>query len=299
MKKFLLTTAAFGMLALPAMAADMARAPVYRAPIPAPLCIWCGFYLGLNAGGTWSNNNSVDVNSVRTVDFPPGPASYGAASAAGATGSVPVGGRSGFIGGGQIGYNWQVFRAWLVGLETDIQGVSSGEGRGTLTNSVGPFPFFGAPEVVRTSITSTSRFDYLGTVRGRLGYLFTPTFLLYGTGGLAYGGVKASTAITQANNDCVFFPAGCLQPATAAAGSFSQTRAGWTAGGGLEWMFAQKWSAKVEYLHYDLGSVTFANGALVTTSGTAPAAIGPVVVSSTSNAKFSGDMVRAGVNYHW
>jgi outer membrane immunogenic protein len=115
MKKFLLTTAAFGMLALPAMAADMARAPVYRAPIPAPLCIWCGFYLGLNAGGTWSNNNSVDVNSVRTVDFPPGPASYGAASAAGATGSVPVGGRSGFIGGGQIGYNWQVFRAWLVG----------------------------------------------------------------------------------------------------------------------------------------------------------------------------------------
>jgi outer membrane immunogenic protein len=292
MKKFLLTTAAFGMLALPAMAADMARAPVYRAPIPAPLCIWCGFYLGLNAGGTWSNNNSVDVNSVRTVDFPPGPASYGAASAAGATGSVPVGGRSGFIGGGQIGYNWQVFRAWLVGLETDIQGVSSGEGRGTLTNSVGPFPFFGAPEVVRTSITSTSRLDYLGTVRGRLGYL-TPTFLLYGTGGLAYGGVKASTAITQSNNDCTFFPA-CLQSSTSATGALSQMRAGWTAGAGLEWMFVPKWSVKVEYLHYDLGSVTFSNGAL-RTSGP----LGLAVVGSTSTVNFSGEIVRAGVNYHW
>jgi outer membrane immunogenic protein len=201
----------------------------------------------------------------------------------------------GFIGGGQIGYNWQVSSAWLVGLETDIQGVS-GQGSGTLTNSVGPFAFFGAPEVVTTSIASTSKLDYLGTVRGRLGYL-TPTFLLYGTGGLAYGGVKASTAITQSNNACVFSPAGCLQSSTSAAGAFSQMRAGWTAGAGLEWMFVQKWSAKVEYLHYDLGSVTFSNGAL-RTSGAA-VAIGLAVVGSTSSAKFSGDIVRAGVNYHW
>jgi outer membrane immunogenic protein len=305
MKKFLLTTAAFGMLALPAMAADVAPVynapipvPVYNAPIPVPVCIWCGFYLGLNAGGTWSDNNSVAVNSVLTQDFPPGPASYGAASAAGAAGSVPVGGALGFIVGGQIGYNWQVSSAWLVGLETDIsdiQGVS-GQGSGTLTNSVGPLTFFDSQEVVTTSIASTSKLDYLGTVRGRLGYL-TPTFLLYGTAGLAYGGVKASTAITQSNNDCVFSPAGCLQSSTSAAGAFSQMRAGWTAGAGLEWMFVQKWSAKVEYLHYDLGSVTFSNGAL-RTSGAA-VAIGLAVVGSTSSAKFSGDIVRAGVNYHW
>ena len=82
-----------------------------------------------------------------------------------------------------------------------------------------------------TSIVSTSTLDYLGTVRGRLGYL-TPTFLLYGTGGLAYGGVKASTAITQSNNDCSFFLA-CLQSSTSAAGAFSQTRVGWTAGAWL------------------------------------------------------------------
>jgi outer membrane immunogenic protein len=300
MKKVLLTAAALCALALPAIAADMAPAPrpVYKAPIPVPVCIWCGFYLGLNAGGTWSDNNSVAVNSALTQDFVPGPASYGAASAAGASGNVPVGGRSGFIGGGQVGYNWQVAPAWLAGFETDIQGIT-GNGNGTVTNAVGPFAFGGAPEVVTTSIASSSHLDYLGTVRGRLGYLFTPTFLLYGTGGLAYGGVKASTAINQSNNDCVFFPATCIQGSTSSAGSLSQTRAGWTAGAGLEWMFASKWSAKAEYLHYDLGSVTFANGALVTSSGTIPAAGGPSVVSTTSTAKFSGDIVRAGVNFHW
>ena len=127
MKKLLLTTAAFGMLALPAMAADQAPVfnapipvPVYNAPIRFPVCMWCGFYVGLNAGGTWSDDNSVAVNSVLTQDFPPGPASYGAASAAGAAGSVPLGQSLGFIGGGQIGYNWQFSSAWLVGLETDI-----------------------------------------------------------------------------------------------------------------------------------------------------------------------------------
>jgi outer membrane immunogenic protein len=261
MKKLLLTTAVFGMLAFPAMAADQTPVfnaqipvPVYNAPIPIPVCIWCGFYLGLNAGGTWSDNNSVAVNSVLTQDLPLGPASYGAASAAGAAGSVPVGESLGFVGGGQIGYNWQVSGAWLVGLETDISVIPTvgGLGSGTLTNSVGPFPFVGAPEVVKTSIVSTSTLDYLGTVRGRLGYL-TPTFLLYGTGGLAYGGVKASTTIGQTNNDCTFFPGTCLQGSTAPGGAFSHTRAGWTAGAGLEWMFAQKWSAKAEYLHYDLG----------------------------------------------
>jgi outer membrane immunogenic protein len=194
----------------------------------------------------------VAVNSAVTQDFPLGPASYGAASAAAASASVPVGGGSGFIGGGQVGYNWQMSPVWLAGFETDIQYLS-GNDSGTITKSSGAFPFFGASEVVNSSIASSSKVDYLGTVRGRLGYLFTPTFLLYGTGGLAYGGVKASTTIGQTNNDCTFFPGTCLQGSTAPGGAFSHTRAGWTAGAGLEWMFAQKWSAKAEYLHYDLG----------------------------------------------
>jgi outer membrane immunogenic protein len=296
MRKFLLTTAAFGLLAAPSMAADLA--PVYKAP--APVCMWCGFYVGFNAGGTWSDNDSVNVTSALAQDFDPGPDSVGAASAAGASGKVPGEGGARFIGGGQIGYNWQISSAWLGGIETDLQGVvGNGSGNGTLNTSVGLADFFGNPDTFTTTIRTTKQLDYFGTLRGRFGYLFGPTFLAYGTGGLAYGGVKASTSIGQANNDCVFFPGDCLQPTTSAAGAISQTRIGWTAGAGLEWLFATRWSAKVEYLYYDLGSVTFANAPLVTGIGTLAGAGGPAIVNSTTTVDFKGNIVRVGVNYHW
>jgi outer membrane immunogenic protein len=295
MRKFL-TTAAFGLLAVPAMAADLA--PIYKAP--APVCVWCGFYVGLNAGGTWSNDDSVNLKSALAQDFDPGPDSIGAASAAGASGKVPGEGGARFVGGGQIGYNWQISSAWLGGIETDLQGVvGNGSGNGTLNTSASVTDFFDNPDTFTTTIRTTKQLDYFGTLRGRFGYLFGPTFLAYGTGGLAYGGVKASTSIGQSNNDCSFAPGDCLQPTASAAGAISQTRIGWTAGAGLEWLFATRWSAKVEYLYYDLGSVTFANTPLVTGIGTLTGAGGPAIVNSTTTADFKGNIVRVGVNYHW
>jgi opacity protein-like surface antigen len=91
----------------------------------------------------------------------------------------------------------------------------------------------------------------------------------------------------------------CIQPGTSTAGAISQTRTGWTAGAGLEWMFARQWSAKVEYLYYDLGSVTFGNGVLTTGHGTFPGAGGPTIVAGGTNVSFQGQIVRVGVNYHW
>jgi outer membrane immunogenic protein len=295
MRKFLLTTAAFGLLALPAMAADLE--PVYKTPPAA--CNWCGFYFGLNAGGTWANNNLVNVASTMAQDFDPGPDSYGVASAAGASGTVPGEGGARFMGGGQIGYNWLISSAWLGGIETDLQGVAGNGSGGTLNTSIGLTDFFSNPDTVTTTIRTTKQLDYFGTLRARFGYLFGPTFLAYGTGGLAYGGVKASTSIGQTNNDCSFSPGNCLQSSTSAAGANSQTRIGWTAGAGVEWLFATRWSAKVEYLYYDLGSVTFANSPLVTGIGTFPGAGGPAIVNSTTTADFRGNIVRVGVNYHW
>jgi outer membrane immunogenic protein len=299
MRKLFLMTGAFGLLALPAMAADLA--PIYKAPAPA--CIWCGFYVGLNAGGTWSDNNSVNVTSGATQDFFDAGDSYAAASAAGASGKVPGEGGARFIGGGQIGYNWQISSAWLAGIETDLQGVvGNGSGNGTLSTGGGPIDFFSNPDTVTTTIRTTKQLDYFGTLRGRFGYLFGPTFLAYGTGGLAYGGVKASTSIGQSNNDCSFTPGDCIPSSTSAAGAISQTRIGWTAGAGLEWLFATRWSAKVEYLYYDLGSVTFANAPLVTGAGSVvvvPPAGGPAIANSTTTADFKGNIVRVGLNYHW
>jgi outer membrane immunogenic protein len=293
MRKFLITTVAFTVLALPAMAADMR--PVYKAPVPVPVCIWCGFYFGANAGGTWSDNSSVKLASGGAQDFSID--NYVFASAAGATGNVPVGNGAGFIGGGQIGYNWQLAPAWVGGLETDIQGTTSGSGSGGLGHN-SSILFAGDLDTVTTSVSASRQLDYIGTFRGRLGYLFAPTLLAYGTGGLAYGGVKASTSIVQSNNDCSSFPTACLQPSTSTAGATSHTLVGWTAGAGLEWLFATRWSAKVEYLYYDLGSVV-GSGPLVTPNGSLTVGGGPAIANVTSNAEIRGNIVRVGVNYHW
>jgi outer membrane immunogenic protein len=164
---------------------------------------------------------------------------------------------------------------------------------------VGPFPFFGAGEVINTQINASSYLEYFGTVRGRLGYLVTPTWLAYGTGGLVYGRVKDNTSISQSNNDCASFPGDCLVSNVFSSGSISDTRTGWTAGGGLEWMFARNWSAKVEYLYYDLGSVT-SSGTLVTGAGTFGGIAGTTsTVAWQSTTKFNGNIVRLGVNYHF
>ena len=88
-----------------------------------------------------------------------------------------------------------------------------------------------------------------GTVRGRAGLLLTPTLLVFGTGGLAYGEADLSAAW--------FSPK--LTPVLNAGGTaygYQDMRTGWTGGGGVEWMFLPKWSAKVEYLYYDLGTAT-------------------------------------------
>jgi outer membrane immunogenic protein len=121
-------------------------------------------------------------------------------------------------------------------------------------------------------------------VRGRLGFLVAPTWLIYVTGGLAYGGVNGSTTLNQVGTNG-FVGVGF--------GSFSDTRAGGTIGAGLEWMFAQRWTAKVEYLHYDLGTPSFAS---VATSGFFATPVYQNVLSSTH---FQGNLVRVGLNYRF
>jgi opacity protein-like surface antigen len=146
-----------------------------------------------------------------------------------------------------------------------------------------PRRLLGAPhESAQTSL------DYLGTVRGRLGYVFTPAVLVYGTGGLAYGRVNSSVTISQ-QADVPFVDNG----PTFSSGSDTQTRTGWTAGAGAEWMFLQNWIARIEYLHYDLGSVTYS-------AGTRTAFVGAIPVwthVSTASTSFRGDIVRVGLNY--
>ncbi|MCI0734774.1 MAG: outer membrane beta-barrel protein [Beijerinckiaceae bacterium] len=289
LRRTLLASASAMALSGAALAADLPPPP----PPPPPPPLWTGFYIGLNAGGTWNNSNSVNV--VTTTAFNNFPAlgalgqSYAPAAALGSTGNLPVN-SAGFIGGGQIGYNLQFGTSWLVGLEADIQGIAGASNFNSafaVTPRVGFFP----PNTVNTALFVSKSIDYLGTVRGRLGFLWTPTFLIYGTGGLAYGGVQSDTAIF-----------GGQVPNTgssnfAGIGSYTNTRVGWTAGGGLEWLFAPNWSVKAEYLYYDLGRATYSGGPFVATLN-ATGAITFINVSQTST-RFNGNIVRAGINYHF
>jgi outer membrane immunogenic protein len=271
-----------------ALAADLrAPPPVYLPPPPT----WTGLYVGINAGYTWSNNNTVDTDTVNVFSIGGLNGNIGGDVAALATGDVHVQ-TNGFIGGGQIGYNYQFansWASWVVGIEADIQGVAGGSRTGSVAQSIAPGVFI--PFNSSSVITSTRDTGYLGTVRGRLGFTITPTFLVYGTGGLAYGQTNSSTRVTEqlGFNDTPN-PFGTF-------GNLNNSRVGWTAGGGLEWLFAPNWSLKVEYLYYDLGSVTYALaplqqfgvfGTLLETTG-----------ASQSSTRFNGNIVRAGLNYHF
>ncbi|WP_292533547.1 outer membrane beta-barrel protein [Methylocystis sp.] len=287
MKKSLSAVALALALTGPALAADL---PHYKAPPPPPPPpppMWTGFYVGLNAGGGWASSTNTRITSAPIYN----PAGFNPdiVLRAALSGSALIGGNNngGFLGGGQIGYNWQFYNGAVVaGVEADIQGIASNNSSRTAWNAV--VTLNGDP--LSTVYNVSNRLDYIGTVRGRLGWLFTPTFLLYGTGGLAYGGVQSSVSMLQ------FRDVGLgSQLFGLTSGAFSDTRVGWTVGGGVEWMFWPNWSAKVEYLYYDLGNVNYAAGVLVGSNfGFSRYGIAPQI-----NNRYNGNIVRAGVNYHF
>jgi outer membrane immunogenic protein len=253
-----------------AVAADLS--PAYKAPVKAiaPAANWSGLYIGGNVGYGW-DSGSTGISAASTD-----PALAPALAAIVGAGSYPAAlspSAQGVIGGAQIGYNWQLPSQWLVGLEADLQG-SGIKGSDSQTRSPA---FFDA-----TSTGVTKSIDWFGTVRGRVGFLATPQWLLYGTGGLAYGQTKSSFTTTDLTTGCVPNATFCAN------GASSDVRTGWTAGAGAEAMLAPNWSVKVEYLYVDLGR----------RSMNIPASTVPAIVFSTST-PFREQIVRVGLNYHF
>jgi outer membrane immunogenic protein len=267
------------------------------APPPPPVCTWCGWYGGLNVGGTWANDNSISVFTVPVSTLGGLAIADGNAAAASATGRLS-GRNVGLIGGAQLGYNWQS-GSWVTGIETDIQ--ASGHGDSLAAGNfavVGPGGLgiaTGTPDV--TTFIGTKVLEYMGTVRGRLGVTVSPTLLAYATGGFAYGGVSTSAGFTTVNGAYppLVLGAPAFSPNWGTSASTSATRIGWTLGGGLEWMFTRHLSAKAEYLYYDLGNLTYALGQ----SGVLflPVAALLFTNASTATTRFNGSIARVGANY--
>jgi outer membrane immunogenic protein len=292
MKRILLALSALAIGTAAASAADMAPRYTKAPPAPPPPpCIWCGFYIGLNggwAGNTGSNDNNLAVTTIE--DSVASPVFFAPLSNNQNT--------NGWFGGGQIGYNW-VFpggmggagyggaSGWLVGVEADIQGASLHRSSPTLVffNDVNP-----------NTVTTDSRLNWFGTLRGRFGWATGPV-LFYGTGGLAFGGVKNNLLVSTSDNDgdCTTGPGGnSLACSVTTLSSHTDNRWGWVAGVGIEWMFAPNWSVKGEYQYIDLGSVTHTAAAIVTE--TSPETEG-IIATGRVNERFN--TVRIGVNYHF
>ena len=223
-----------------ASAADMA--PRYtKAPPLVEVWNWTGFYIGGNAGYSWGRGNS-DISYFNTATGLPIAPPAGSITGAGYD-------MNGAIAGGQIGYNWQA-NNWVFGLEADAQW-SDEKGRVILSLRLDGHPGRGrlpsridlpAAGVAGTALTLDQHLEWFGTVRGRVGVLATPRILLYGTGGLAYGSIKTTGALSSFNG----FGVGVTSVS-----SSSDVRFGWTVGAGVEGKFTNNWSAKLEYLYMD------------------------------------------------
>jgi outer membrane immunogenic protein len=235
-----------------AAAADLPRkAP--PAP-PPPVYSWTGFYVGGNIGGGWGSRDvSYSANDPFSTAMLTDPTSD--------PGFVPLPASfdtSGLIGGVQVGYNWQLNRNWLVGLETDFDW-SGMRGSATTINNLG--------SGITTNVDEHIR--WFGTVRARIGYLPVDSLLVYATGGFAYGRVER-TGNYSSNNPGVSllgFPIGgfafvCNGGTVCFTGSSSGIDTGWTAGGGLEYAFWQKWTVRAEYLYVSLASRSVTETAL-------------------------------------
>ena len=205
MKKLLLATTILALGAGSALAADLPAQVYSKAPGMMPVAVynWTGFYIGGNAGGVWSNPSY--TNLVNTSTF----------------GGAPVGSTftqngSGFIGGGQVGYNWQASQ-WVFGVEASYSGANV---KSTTTNFV--------DDVFQNQLRS------LLLVTGRIGYA-SNNWLLYGKGG--YAGSNRRTSVVDT---------GLVSPGVGS-GSASAWHDGWTVGAGVEYGLTQNWILGLEY----------------------------------------------------
>ena len=181
----------------------------------------------------------------------PSPAAFGVNAPTGS----PQG--NGFVGGFNFGYNYQFWSSWVAGIEGDIMWGAVG------TNNAGPWVTPGGAVVAGSLTNFSTQLNWLSSVRGRLGWLWTPNLMIYGTGGAAWANVH--------------YCANAFNGVTGGPGSynanvdFTTTSDGWVAGVGVEWLISNNnanvwwnnWTLRTEWLHYQLQDAQNVNGTSV------------------------------------
>ncbi len=254
-----------------AVAAQAADLPTRKAPPPIfvpPPFTWTGFYIGANAGGVWETGTR--STTIFTGGFP-WLTTYFPSN----LGSSPSGG----LIGGQAGYNYQ-WGAWVFGVETDLDWTDLNKKFNFVSGPILP----GAGVIIPGDtlfVNAKASLDWLGTTRGRIGFVATPDnrLMFYGTGGVAYGGGSASFSVFDRTRGLFW------------GGNPSSDRVGWTIGGGVEYAITNNITIKGEYLYYNLG-----NSRTVAVGNLAAATLLPGVFA-TARYTYEGSIIRGGVNY--
>ena len=198
----------------------VAKAPIYKAPTVPAAYNWAGFYIGAYLGASWGFADLTFLDDGATADprF------------------------AGFLGGGEIGYNYQVDK-WVFGLEGDFAWTNAHGARSC------PIGFFANCEI---------NMNWLSTVTGRIGYAYWDRLLIYVKGGAAIAADRAVAACTPNSPSTILLVVGC--PAS----SNSKTKVGWTAGLGSEFGLTRNVSVKSEIVYFDLGSDRYTTAGIPT-----------------------------------
>jgi outer membrane immunogenic protein len=240
------SVALLALLTIPmaASAADLkpAPAPLVKAPMIAPVFSWTGFYIGGNLGGAWANTKITD--SLFGLSF--------------SNGNNGV-----FVGGGQVGFNYQFGNA-VFGVEGDFDWAANNNN--SVTGVVGPLGH---------TFTASANDRWMATIAGRLGYAFD-RWLIYAKGGGGWVGANSFTVIDVTTGGSV------------SAGS-SNTISGWLVGGGFEWAFANNWSLRAEYDYFGL------SGRSLTVPATFPVLAGDTFTTGNNNIQ----MATVGINFRF
>jgi iron complex outermembrane receptor protein len=252
------------------------KAPAYKAPpYGAPIVTtwsWAGPYLGINVGYSAGKSKTDTVFSDTTA---------GSLFASGSSDNL-----NGVIAGFQGGYNWMASNWLIAGIEGDIQLSTQNTTPTFICPGAICNPLIGDAAPVGASLDRAQKLDWFATVRGRIGATVTPDSMMYLTGGLAVAELRTAGTVlgfspsVDDSGNLVITPVGL--------GFYDhRTKAGWTAGAGIETHVSGNLTGKVEYLYLDFGRVS--------TAAINPLNSTPLAINFDS--RVTNQIVRLGLNY--
>jgi outer membrane immunogenic protein len=249
-----------------AAAADF---PIEKAMAPVALYSWTGFYVGGNFGYSLGRADS------EIASTPPGTTT---------TSSQDL---NGAVYGAQAGFNWQLNNI-VLGLETDFQGTDQKNSNFNIDRNFADVNAATGTAVPGQAIVSNfdQRLRWFGTARARLGFLPDPRWMVYATGGFAYGRVESNVVSIDPDGD-------------ATGARLTEDRFGWVVGAGFEAAVYDNWSWKVEYLHVDLLKGTATNSPLAGLAGSPNLPAGTIVSTLAINTRMTDEIFRFGINHRF